>query len=83
MITIGTSIKVSKGCRAYGVSKGDRGRVIFVDVVPEYGTKVTVAFSKDSLPKVWWLRHAKWLENPTVRLNRGNPLQTIEIQAVA
>ena len=81
VITPGTQIKIVKGCRARNLSKGTRGTVTAVtELGADYSHQVRVTIQIPGRTIAWCARHINRLSDPTVRLNDGNPLHTIEIK---
>lgn len=82
MLTENCMVQIVKGCRARGVNKGTSCRVTKIEHLgPDYGCSVKVVIALDSrTSKVFYVKHKNRLADPIVRMNTGNPLQTIEVK---
>lgn len=86
-ITVGCSVRVSKGCRAFGINKGDTLKV--TEVTPmgaDYNHQVRVTFQVLSGSGLYgnrtfslYARHQNRLADKFTRLNKGDPTLNIEI----
>jgi len=86
-ITEGCTVRVSKGCKAFGITKGTLLRVTGVQLLgAEYSHQVKVSFKvlsgfgfygRDSF--VLCARHINRLSDPFTRLNSGDPTKNIEV----
>ena len=80
-ITAGTTVTITKGCKARGIKKG---RALVVSVTPmgaDYGHFVRVVLAYHGSNYVFSARHINRLSDPEVNLNDGNPTHTIKIKA--
>lgn len=89
MLTIGSKVRISKGCQARKLPKGVTCRVISIEpqgVDYRYSVKVVIkTLNGFSAGKTFVLfaHHENRLADPTVRLNDGNSAHTVEIQLVS
>lgn len=89
MISVGTKVKVEKGCKARGVSKGAVATVTAVQAMgSEYShsVRVTLSFLNTFLSGktlTFYARHENRLGDAIVNLNDGRPEHTIQVRALA
>lgn len=84
-ITVGTRVLISKGCKAFDLPKGVSAQVISItELGAEYSHRVSVQLKflngfKAGKTMTLEARHRNRLSDHEIRLNRGNPIQNIEI----
>lgn len=86
-ITTGCTVRVSKGCKAFGITKGTILKVTRVQPMgSEYSYQVMLSFQVRSgyglnglSTFTLYARHPHRLSDPFTRLHRGDPTQNIEI----
>jgi hypothetical protein len=84
-IAAGTRVKIAKGCRALRLDKGVSALVLDVTAFGAehaHAARLTLrllnGFRSGELVTLW-VRHPNRLADACVRLNKGNPLQFIEL----
>lgn len=86
MISVGSKVKIEKGCKARDVSKGASAKVMSVEKMGadySHAVKVTLFFLNTFLSGktlTFYARHENRLADPVVNLNDGNPLHTIQVR---
>lgn len=86
-ITEGCTVRVSKGCKTFGITKGTLLKVTEVRPMgAEYGHQVRVAFKVLSGSRFYnrdtfalYARHINRLSDPFTRLHNGDPTNNIEV----
>jgi len=87
-LTVGTKVRIEKGCKALDVAKNTTATVVGVHQDgPDYGHTVTVVlqFRNGFLAgkkRGFTARHKNRLSDPLINLNDGNPLHRIQIRKV-
>ena len=88
MITVGTKVKIEKGCKARDVSKGATAKVMLVEKMGadySHTVKVSLFFLNTFLSGktiTFYARHENRLGDAIVNLNDGRPEHTIQIREV-
>jgi hypothetical protein len=88
-ITVGDRLVLTKGCKARGLDKGITVRVESAEPMgAEYSHCARVVLKplngfKAGKTFVLFARHANRLADPIIRLNDGNPSNTIEVRRAA
>lgn len=86
MVTIGTKVRVLKGCKPRGIAAHTTARVTAVRPLgAEFGHSVAVSLQmlngfKSGTTVTFYARHINRLSDPTTNLNDGNPLHKVVIQ---
>ncbi len=78
-ITVGSSVKILKGCKARDIAKGSAKIYDMVELGKEYGYSVRVVLSYNGRLIAFYARHPNRLADAQVSLNDGNPLHNIKI----
>jgi hypothetical protein len=84
-LTPGTRVRIEKGCKARDVVKGTRAIVTAVEAMgADYSHSVRVTFKflnsfKAGESMSFYARSVNRLRDPIVRMNDGNPTNTIEM----
>lgn len=82
-ITTGNLVRIAKGCKALGLTKGTYANVVEVTERPEYGGMVRLVLGFGGKNYVFWARHKNRLVIQTsdaqVRLNNGDPTKVVII----
>jgi len=79
----GARVRVSSGCRARGVEKGDWGTVESIqELGADYGysVKLTIQWSLGRGSRVWFVRHANRLGDLEISANDGNPSHKLRLE---
>jgi branched-subunit amino acid aminotransferase/4-amino-4-deoxychorismate lyase len=85
MITIGTKVKVLKGCKSFDIPKGVSVQVIDIkELGKEFNYNVSVTFKflngfRSGNTCTLQARHPNRLQDSCVRLSCANPLKFIEV----
>jgi len=80
-ITVGTKVRIEKGCKAREVTKGATAVVSAVrEMGAEHGHFVAVSLKLRSKTVTFYARHINRLSDSLVNLNDGNPLHKIQIR---
>jgi hypothetical protein len=85
-ITVGTRVRIEKGCKARGVNKGVSAKISAIEPMgADYGHCVKVALYllngfKSGKTVVFFARHANRLNDAVVNMNDGNPSHTIAVR---
>lgn len=78
-VTEQCSIRITKGCKTLGISKGDTATVVSVTQMgADWGHFVRVVIRTNSKVHTLWARHMNRLSDATVRLHNGDPTKHIE-----
>jgi len=86
-VTVGSKVKIEKGCRARDVSKGATAKVMSVEKMgAEYShsVRVTLFFLNTFIAGktlVFYARHENRLADAVINLNDGNPSHSIQVRA--
>ncbi len=86
-LTVGSTIRVEKGCKARDITKGTTAKIWAVrELGPDYSHSVAVTFTmlngfKAGKSMTFYARHANRLSDAIVNLNDGNPLHKIMVSA--
>lgn len=84
MITVGTKVVVTKGCRGFDISKGAICKVTEVNPLgAEYSHKVRVViyFYGSGRTRTFYAHHQNRLADPIVRFNNGgDPTKYFEVK---
>jgi hypothetical protein len=78
-ITVGSSVKILKGCKARNVSVGSATIKDVTELGKDYGYSVRVLLAYNGRLIAFYARHPNRLADPQVSLNDGNPLHNIKI----
>jgi hypothetical protein len=84
-LTVGTNVKIAKGCKAFDLPKGVSARVIDVkELGKDFGYRVSVTLKilngfKAGHIKTLEARHVNRLSDAVVRLSHARPSEYIEI----
>lgn len=85
-LTIGSKVKITKGCNARSVTKGATAVIKAVEPLgAEYGHQVKVSLYflnsfASGKTMAFYARHPNRLADPEVRLNDGNPSHTVVVR---
>lgn len=79
-LTTGNRVRIVKGCQAREVTKGSTATVMVAPLGKEYGysVRVTLTFPNGRVLS-FYARHPNRLSDDVIRMNDGNPLNTIEV----
>lgn len=80
-ITIGSNLRITKGCKALGITKGDLVQVTRIESPSDDPHAVWITLAGSSkLVKSMYVRYRKRLSDPVIRAHTGNPLNYIEFK---
>lgn len=85
VLTVGTIVRIVKGCKARGIDKGCSAKISDVTLMgADYSHFVKIVFTmlngfKGGKTLVFYARHENRLSDSIVRMNDGNPSHVIEV----